>query len=73
MSLKYKFLTGKEVAHELFKIHHHIPDHDAIYLNGERINLIRPGIIYREEYLLKLFEKWGIPQPDWEANAKDYE
>lgn len=48
-------LTAIDVAAGLFSIHHHD-------LEGD--------IIYKESELLPLLKSWGLPEPDWEGNAK---
>ena len=46
-----KRLTAEKVAFDLFAIHTHGADPEEI--------------VYRERDLIELFEKWGIPAPDW--------
>lgn len=51
--------TAIQVASDLLSIHHHNDETNEI--------------IYKEAELIPILEKWGIPHPDWEGNAIEYE
>lgn len=56
-----KEITGENVARELFIIHTH----------AEEANEQNPDeIVYRERDLLPVLQKFGLPEPDWAANAR---
>lgn len=73
--LKRYSLTPEQMAYDLFLIHEHMPEADLFDLKKKtrkrlEEELPKPGIVYREEKLVKLFEKWGLPKPDW--NSPEY-
>ena len=67
-------LTSAQMGYDLFRIHEHMPeadDFDGTESASEMVDRFpRPGIVYREEDLIKLFAKWGLPKPDFES--KEY-